>query len=119
MEILLVLIFLFLPVILLIVVISKQSTLESSIKFLHSKLDQISESLAERAHPSSSAEEPLSETTGSKESKTDIPIDPVLPEAKKALQDLDPIPEKSISPPPPLPDKEQRELLTPRIKEAS
>ena len=117
MVILLVLIFLFLPVILLIVVISKQSTLESSIEFLHSKLDQISESLAERAHPSSSAEEPLSETTVSKESKTDIPIDPVLPEAKKALQDLDPIPEKSISSPPPLPDKEQRELLAPRIEE--
>ncbi|MEO1832321.1 MAG: hypothetical protein ABGZ08_07290, partial [Akkermansiaceae bacterium] len=72
---LLVLIFLFLPVILLIVVISKQSTLGSSIEFLHSKLDQISESLAERAHPSSSADEPLSETTASKKIKTKTPID--------------------------------------------
>lgn len=114
MEILLFLIF-----ILLIVVISKQSTLESSIKFLHSKLDQISDSLAEQSHPSLSAEESLSETTVSKESKTEIPIDPVLPEAKKALEDLDPIPEKSISSPPPLLDKEQRKLLTPTIKEAS
>ncbi|MDB4622638.1 DUF2339 domain-containing protein [Akkermansiaceae bacterium] len=116
---LLVLVFLFLPLILLIVVISKQSTLKSSIEFLHSKLDQISESLAEQSHPSSSTEEPLSETTVSKKIKTEIPIDPVLPEAKKALQDREPIPEKSISSPPPLPDKEQRELLTPRIKEAS
>ena len=113
-----ILIFLFLPVILLIVVISKQSTLKSSIEFLHSKLDQISESLAEQSHPSSSAEEPLSETTVSKKIKTEITINPVLPEAKKALQDREPIPEKSISPPPPLPDKEQRELLAARIEEA-
>ncbi|MDG2399403.1 MAG: DUF2339 domain-containing protein, partial [Akkermansiaceae bacterium] len=97
--------------------ISKQSTLKSSIEFLHSKLDQISESLAEQSHPSSSAEEPLSETTVSKKIKTEIPINPVLPEAKKALQDREPIPEKSIAPPPPLPDKEQRELLAARIEE--
>ena len=89
---LLVLVFLFLPLILLIVVISKQSTLKSSIEFLHSKLDQISESLAEQSHPSSSTEEPLSETTVSKKIKTEIPIDPVLPEAKKVLQDREPIP---------------------------
>jgi uncharacterized membrane protein len=113
---------LFLAVILLIVVISKQSTLKSSIEFLRSELDQISESLVslvERSQPSSSEEDPLPEAPVSKESKTEIPIDPVLPEAKEALQDLEPIPEKSISSPPPLPDKEQRELLTPRIEEAS
>ena len=121
MEILLVLIFLFVPFILLIVLVSKQSTLGSSIEFLHSKLDKISESLAslaEQSHPSLSAEEPLSETSLSKESKTEIPIDPALPEAKDALQDLKTIPEKSISSPPLLPKKDQRELLVPRIEEA-
>jgi uncharacterized membrane protein len=118
MEILLFLIFLFVPFILLIVLISKQSTLGSSIEFLHSKLDKISESLAEQSHRSLSAEEPLSETSLSKESKTEIPIDPALPESKDTLQDLKSIPEKSISSPPLLPKKDQRELLTPRIEEA-
>ena len=116
--VLLFLIFLFVPFILLIVLLSKQSTLGSSIEFLHSKLDKISESLAEQSHPSLSAEEPLSETSLSKESKTEMPIDPALPEAKDALQDLKSIPEKSISSPPLLPEKDQRELLVPRIEEA-
>ena len=116
--VLLFLIFLFVPFILLIVLITKQSTLGSSIEFLHSKLDKISESLAEQSHRSLSAEEPLSETSLSKESKTEIPIDPALPESKDALQDLKSIPEKSISSPPLLPKKDQRELLIPRIEEA-
>ena len=119
--VLLFLIFLFVPFILLIVLISKQSTLGSSIEFLHSKLDKISESLAslaEQSHRSLSAEEPLSETSLSKESKTEMPIDPALPESKDTHQDLKSIPEKSISSPPLLPKKDQRELLTPRIEEA-
>ena len=121
MEILLFLIFLFLPFILLIVLISKQSALGSSIEFLHSKLDEISESLAsiaEQSHRSLSAEGPLSQTSLSKESKTEIPIDPAVPESKDTLQDLKSIPEKSISSPPLLPKKDQRELLAPRIEEA-
>ena len=109
---------LFLAIVLLIVVISKLITLKSSIEILRSELNQISESLVERSQPSSAEEDSLPETPVLRESKTEIPIDPVLPESREALQDPEPIPEKSISSPHPLPDKKQEELLAARIEEA-
>ncbi|MDF1851152.1 MAG: DUF2339 domain-containing protein [Verrucomicrobiales bacterium] len=106
------LLFLAVILILLIVVVSKQGRVESSIRLLRSELDRVSQSIGvlERLSRNASPEkEPVPDTSVAKEIEPEDAPEPVVPEVEKAEPEfsLDPSPAS----PPPLPKKEPSEPL--------
>ena len=121
------LLFLAVILILLIVVLSKQGKMESTLGLLRSELDRISQSIgvlerksvsqpiAETPPSTEVREESLSEELSvPRETSSDLPVEPVVPEEgaeEKLPEEEELVPPPSTATPPPLPEKKEREIL--------
>lgn len=121
------LLFLAVILILLIVVLSKQGKMESTLGLLRSELDRISQSIgvlerksvsqpiAETPPSTEVREESLSEELSvPRETSSDLPVEPVVPEEgaeEKPPEEEELVPPPSTATPPPLPEKKEREIL--------